>query len=289
MFIRYPKSRVLDNSSDMRETHIRPTCLTRHWYDRDAVGEALHLTAAATKDPFRKRKLLFWTYELVLSEEWKYLWATLEKVALRWGSSATLAAFQPASTDPQTVLDFLQSLLSLPTAAPYDPPVDSESVLEISDKVPEKPAAWTVGQRTRLWLAVQDALRHRRPLRLLRLLGGLAPQVAAEYLGVQTTKKGIYHMLEMVGCPVLPTPVAIDWPDIPVGRVAARLFALPRSVLPTGPIDPLITKMGCAFWRRIWSTVEEDTIWNTYFADDIPDEWSAAEQAKSHLVGSLDS
>jgi hypothetical protein len=255
--------------------------LTRHWYDRAAVGEALQLAAAALKDPFRKRKLLFWTYELVLSEEWEYLWGLLEKVALRWGSSATVAALQPASTNPQAVLDVLHSLLSLPAPPPYDPPGARDPVLEMQD-VPEKPAAWTAAQRTRLFLAVQDATHRGRPLRLLRLLGSLAPQVAADYLGVAAGKKGIYHMLEMVGLPALPTSCDIAWPALQVGRVAARLFAVPRSVAPAGPIDPLVTKSGCAFWRRIWATVDEETLWNTYFPEDLPDEWPAAEQAKSH-------
>jgi hypothetical protein len=253
--------------------------LTRHWYDRDSVGETLLLAAGSWRDPLRKQKLVFWTYELVLSEECDYLWATLERVGNRWGDTATAAALTEKNP-----LHFLQSLLRLPTPAPFDPPADQAMVVP---GTPDVPAAWTAGQRSRLWVAVQDALAHRRPLRLLRLLGALAPQVAAKYLGVQHDgKRGIYHMLETVGCPVLPTPCSVSWPALPVGRVSARLFSVPRSHAPTGPVSPLATKEGCAFWRRVWATVgsveEEEAVWATYFVDDVPDEWSAAEQAKSH-------
>jgi hypothetical protein len=190
------------------------------------------------------------------------------------------------SLNPLHFLHFLHVLLSLPAPPPYDPP--AASAVEPScdaETVPEKPAAWSPHQRKRLWLAVQNALSIGRSLRLLRLLGGLPPSVAAEYLQVAWDgKRGLYHMLEIVGCPVLPTSTSaslLEWPKLAVGRVAARLFSVPRSALGngTGPMDP---RDGCAFWRRIWSTQPEETVWNTYFADDLPDEWPAGELAKSH-------
>ena len=196
--------------------------LTRHWYEHNVVGEALLLVAGAWKDPFRKRKLIFWTYELVLSEEEEYLWEILEKIAMKWGDSATISAL--ASKDP---LHFLHCLLALPSIQPYDPPPPSlppsSEPCPIHPSTPEKPTTWTVEQRSRLWIAVQDAKKRGRSVRLLRLLGNLAPQIAAEYLGVAGTKKGIYHMLEMVGCPAPLTSTTVGWPAIPVGRVAARL------------------------------------------------------------------
>lgn len=256
--------------------------LTRHWYDRDSVGEALQFAAGSWRDPLRKQKLVFWTYELVLSEELDYLWGILECVGRRWGSSATMAALE--TREP---LQFLQALLALPTPVPYDPPLNDMDPTR--SEAPDVPSAWTPGQRARLWIAVQDAIVHRRSLRLLRLLGALPLQVAVKYLSIPWDgKRGIYHLLEMKGIPVLPTTsLSISWPALPVGRVAARLFSVPRAHAPAGPVSPLATKEGCAFWRRVWGTVgsveEEEALWATYFADDIPDEWSAAEQAKSHL------
>lgn len=260
--------------------------LTRHWYDRDSVGDALFQAAGAWRDPLRKQKLIFWTYELVLSEETDYLWGILERISWRWGSSATHALVHRSG--PRAPLDFLQTLLALPTPAPFDPPAAAaETEIPLHPQTPDVPTSWLPSQRSRLWIAVRDAVAHRRSLRLLRLLGALAPQVAAKYLGAPTDgKQGIYHMLETVGCPVLPTSSSapLCWPNIPIGRVAARLFAVPRTHAPTGPVSPLATKEGCAFWRRIWATEDEDIIWSTYFVDDVPDEWSVAEQAKSHLL-----
>ncbi len=268
--------------------------LTRHWYDRGAVGEALFQAAGAWRDPLRKQKLIFWTYELVLSEELEYLWGILERVGKRWGDSATLAALE--SKEP---LHFLHALLTLPAPPPYEPPVvQKEEDCVGNEEIPSVPALWTLGQRRRLWVAVQNAVEYRRPLRLLRLLGALPPQVAAKYLGCPWDGKGgIYHMLEMKGIPALPTPTSashstpLSWPVLPIGRVAARLFSVPRAHAPTGPVNPLATKEGCAFWRRVWGTVQcaedEEAFWATYFVDDIPDEWSAAEQGKSHSGHSL--
>jgi hypothetical protein len=61
----------------------------------------------------------------------------------------------------------------------------------------------------------------------------------------------------------------------------------------TFTIDVLREK-GCAFWKdRLeeadpWSSDEAlEEFWDTYFPDDIPDEWSLADQKKSHGPGLL--
>ena len=254
--------------------------LTRHWYDLDSVVETISFVAGTWRDPLRKQKLLFWTYELVLSEEWDRLWVALERIAKRWGDSACLAALSRRQ-DAQDVLTFLQRLLALPTPPPYDPP-SAAPLQKALPSLPDTPATWTAEQRARLWWAVQDAVAHRHPLRLLRLLGGLPPATASRYLGAQGT--GIYHMLEILELPALPAPCAITWPQLAVGRIAARLFAIPRHLLPTGAFNPAGPNVedGCAFWRRIWTTCDADTVWNEYFLDDLPDEWPAAERTKSH-------
>lgn len=264
--------------------------ITRHFYERDSVGEALLIAAGTWRDPLRKQKLLFWAYELVLSEEWEYLWEILEKVAIRWGNQKCVDACMPLAHTAEAVLNFLHLLLELPTPAPYDAPTITALTKPLPPGLPKKPATWTAEQRSRLWWAVQEAVARRWSLRLLRLLGSIPN--ASEYLGLQPTKRGIYHLLEMVGCPANPilvtTSCNISWPAIPVGRVTARLFSVPRAHAPAGPILPLATKEGCAFWIRTWGAVgsveEEEAVWATCFVDDLPDEWSAAEQAKSHVV-----
>ena len=252
------------------------TMLTRHFYDLHSVEETLFHVAGNFKDPLRKQKLVFWTYELILSEEEERMWGVLTRIAHRYGNSALLAASSPPS-DP---LHFLQLFLSLPY--PYEPPKDIEDagVAELATFIPERPTTWSAFQRSRLFTAVQDALAHRRTLRLARLLGGLPPSTAALYLGCPS--QGVLHMLETLGLPPLPThSVPLKWPTLPVGRLAARLFSVPRTLLPA-PIGPSGAEVaqGCAFWRRVW----QDDMWDTYFPDDIPDEWSTAEKAKSHAL-----
>ncbi len=270
--------------------------ITRHWYDRDAVGKALTVAVSAgAKDPLRKQKILFWSYELILSEEWEYLWGTLERVAWRWGNGAAVAALRPngRETDPTAVLDFLQILLALPVVVPYDPPAPATAAAEATVTTePRVPTTWTAEQRLRLWRAVKNAMQYGRALRLVRLLGGLGSDVAAAYLGIPTAgeKRGIYHLLEAVGIPCPPgTPVHLKWPELPTGRMTARIFALPKSVrsgITWDLGDPTLTRtQGTAFWRRVWETAkDEEDVWNTHFADDIPDEWPAAEKQKSHAV-----
>lgn len=58
-----------------------------------------------------------------------------------------------------------------------------------------------------------------------------------------------------------------------------------------GTYKPLL---GCAFWDRVldetkpWESDErKEVFWDTYFPDDIPDEWSLADQQKSHGEGVL--
>lgn len=301
--------------------------ITRHWYPRDSVGEALFQAAGAWRDPLRKQKVLFWAYELVLSEEWDYLWGILDRMALRWGDSACLTA--PKTHTSEAILHFLHLLLSLPIVIPYEPPsMEPLASLATLEAIPEKPVTWSAEQRGRLWIAVQSALRHRQPARLLKLLSALPPSVAAEYLALKAAnigkrgrdrrieysptsmspsrdseivstdtitlslKMGLYPMLEMVGCPVLRQELHLAWPELPVGRLQARRFSLPKPLLANlapGPLDPLVaTKEGCAFWRRLWATVktadDEEAFWNTYFSEDVPDEWSAAELGKSYIL-----
>ncbi len=271
--------------------------ITRHWYDRDAVGKALSAAAVSAKDPLRKQKILFWSYELILSEEWEYLWGTLERVAWRWGNGAAVAALRPAGRerDAAAVLDFLQILLRLPAVAPYDPPPVScaaETTDGTSAGIPLVPTTWTADQRLRLWRAVKNAVHHSRALRLVRLLGGLSGEVAAAYLEIPAAnaKRGIYHLLEAAGIACPPgSPVQLKWPELPTSRMTARIFAIPKSLrggITWNLSDPTLTRtLGTAFWRRVWETAkDEEDVWNTHFADDIPDEWPVAEKQKSHAV-----
>jgi hypothetical protein len=91
------------------------------------------------------------------------------------------------------------------------------------------------------------------------------------------------------------------WPTVRgEGMRAARLFAIPRPIQAKTP--PMhggpegILDGACGFWKRVCSeygigegmqffTGGDDAaeeFYAEFFADDIPDEWSAAEREKSH-------
>jgi hypothetical protein len=87
-----------------------------------------------------------------------------------------------------------------------------------------------------------------------------------------------------------------------VGRRSARFFAIPRESLTQnttrGQMPNKYTNIselrnpiphledGCKFWKRVQIT--DDETYDKYFPDDIPDEWSTADQEKSHGRGCLD-
>lgn len=262
--------------------------LTRHFYPREGVGEALLLTFAA-KDPLRKQKAAFWAYELLLSKEDEYLWEILGKAVAKYGGSKEEDLLQQ-----RKLLPLLTALL-IAWPQPYGLPLAKPCT--IPEGLPEQPTAWSVEQRARLWWATQDAIRHTRPERLLRLLGSQHPSIASQYL--QTSKAGWRRMLEAVGCPWNPRPgTPIQFPKLHVGCLSARLFALPKQCLSKTPLHPAGWDVweGCRIWKQVlqeagageigtFADVEqEETFYSTYFPDDIPDEWTAQERAKSHLL-----
>lgn len=129
-------------------------------------------------------------------------------------------------------------------------------------------------------------------------------------------------LLETLPNPGLPLYMRdwISWTDM-VGRRRARIHAIPVEALhketTRGSISSSYTNIvdirepvllvtgGCAWWRRTtkeagFVVVDEDTIevpddedyeqfYATNFPDDIPDEWSAADQQKSHGRGLAES
>lgn len=100
-----------------------------------------------------------------------------------------------------------------------------------------------------------------------------------------------------------------EWTDL-YGRRRRRIYQIPYECLykvtkrglqsnKVSTLDELYTLsdaslLGCPFWNRI---IEEEAPWldddrkmdfyDLYFPDDIPDEWSRADQEKSHGWGSL--
>jgi hypothetical protein len=92
--------------------------------------------------------------------------------------------------------------------------------------------------------------------------------------------------------------------DQHLGRRAGRRFPIPamalhagttRGQLPTDATNIAVLRVptthlaeGCAFWRAALRKIRDpssEAFHSTYFPDDIPDEWSADDQQKSHGVG----
>lgn len=83
------------------------------------------------------------------------------------------------------------------------------------------------------------------------------------------------------------------------GKRQSRLFSIKPEMLPHGykrilQADALcesavkVMALGCKFWQNIGSLINDDSslesVVDTYFPDDIPDEWSVTDRAKSHPV-----
>jgi len=83
------------------------------------------------------------------------------------------------------------------------------------------------------------------------------------------------------------------------GLRSSRLFSIKTEQLPLGYkrvlqadalcISPLkVMENGCKFWINVGALIQDDetleSVVDTYFPDDIPDEWSTVDRAKSHPV-----
>lgn len=300
---------------------------TRHFYDRDAVGETFVWLYSQHKDPLRKVKMTFWAHELWISEEVPFLLETLRRT---WDVHGHPLYPLPVSSDPLVLLGALLVQPVLPTSfpPPFSAPMQAPAISDKPPIVPPTlPSKWSAEQRVRLWRAVRDAVVKRQTERLYRLLAGV-PRSAAiltDYLGIRVGKDvksayvggtlGLQHILCREGGLVWKTwppqapyePAVVKWPTgLPVGFLAARRFAIPKHLLPKVPMEPsgFGTLSGCQVWQRLLTEAGVDraaseAVGYLVFRDgdeafeafydavfgttDIPDEWSKAEKAKSHL------
>jgi hypothetical protein len=255
--------------------------ITRHFYPLKGVAEALYQSAGSGKDPLRKTKIAFWLYELYVSEEYDLLRTTIHRIWSRYGTPYPLG---PIVTEE----DYLHCLWSIQHEWQLPSPFPSTDA-ETLDK------------------AVLDAKVHRRGVRLYRLLAGLPTSSQIAYLGEINPSVGLQHELVRLGYEwyVPREKTKGTWPSLSVGRRSSRMFCLPKSLICSRSLDPcgLDVLEGSAVWRRILqesgceiakskekgslcfgSDEAYESFYATYFPDDIPDEWSSAERAKSHLT-----
>lgn len=298
---------------------------TRHFYDRDCVADALH-SALLHKHPLRKQQVLFWTHELVVSEEWDLLFHTLTRAFLHFPPFPSLFdAWKQYSSQIQNedaILDLLRHLLR-PVAC-----------LTLSETPVAAATVQTIDPDRRRKV-VNEAFQKQNANRLFVLLGSLDCSAILQHLpGIATSAnpillsawksnggKGFPVLLKSAGLSWWISPDSefltpsgsgsLSWPKRELGSLSARLFRTPRRKHPMD-LSGLGILTGCAVWSRILqesgvdiqksqetgmfvltASVESaedvevaevtEKFYATYFPDDIPDEWTAEERAKSHL------
>ena len=221
--------------------------------------------------------MLFWIYELFLSEEWEAIRDVCERAWSMFGypCSEGVEALRAVKHDPRSVpalLRFLEyiyrSAVVMPaplTRAPQDAMVETATKAAeqpqrqtVTSSLPSIPAEWTMNQRRRLWIAVKEAQRLQRAERLYQLLGAQPRAVAEAYTGIRfECAGGIQHQegggvwtAFQTSAPSMKWPA--EWAP-GVGTRGARLFGLPKHLVAPRPMHPtgLDVLDGCAFWQRV--------------------------------------
>ncbi len=295
------------------QDHPMVSCWTRNFYELDAVADSL-ATAILNKHPLRRQHALFWAHELWVSEEWDLLYKTLTKAFLNYPPvPGLISAWEQYTENPQceeTALRFMSVLLDYPV-----------QILE-SARTPDINCP-AISDTQVLKRAVTNAESNNQGVRLFLLLGTLPAKEAAALLSAKTTKKVNQKLLQLWkqnnrGLPLVLANAGMtwcseqyeqhashinnQWPQRNVGMLAARLFRTTRRKIPMTPSAVGILT-GCAAWQRILvenridrNACEEagdlvfeddescEAFYQTYFPEDIPDEWTAEEKAKSHAI-----
>jgi hypothetical protein len=296
---------------------------TRHWYDREAVAEALY-SSILQKHPLRRQKILVWSHELFVSEEYDLLFSTLTRAWLHFlyspGCTEAWIAYTNSKNSEESVLKFLQYVVAplqgneFVQVSHKIPKIPKEYTNPIeSDKIPFVPDTWSSDQRAYAFHSVQNALKKRRAMQLTAMLVTMDADEAFSYIPhndccpsdlitvVCKNKRGIQHVLGHMGYVWNQwMPTSVVWPARSIGSLSARVFCTPKRkhTMESSAVGIL---SGSAVWQRImkessvnlkeslrqkrlvFDAIEsEERFYSVYFPDDIPDEWTAEEIAKSH-------
>ena len=259
--------------------------LTRHLYELDEVISALQLCLSTKEDAG-----LFWLWELVVSKE--------EAVAA-------------------SLLDY-----DAYTEATAEDWITQYQIHGVTGRRPTKrihnrlDIAAAFAAATEFWLGLDDACQRKNIVAAIWYLKNTtlsSDQIRKALTMIDPTiptckpvLSAVYHYC---------VPKAKKWCDLwdswnkQIGRRAARLYAIPEAALtPTttrGSLPRKYTNIadirepvallseGCTFWKEVMMESgghfkDDDSLekfYATYFPDDIPDEWSLADQQKSHGRG----
>ena len=288
--------------------------LTRHFYELEEVAYALI-------DCLRRRKseeAVFWARELLLSEEEETLTIAVVQAwimfmgppGVDWLDAWTAAAAAAADSSQEKQLTLIQSFCQRSTVSKgwltfwiasrgFSPEASDERIsLALTENDPIC-LYW--------WLGHQY---EKKPSLVLATLSTFvdSPEIFDSIKAAMTLKIGLHMKMLLSVCavqilclksyptaPVIAGAVVTDaWT---VGLRSSRLFTISDEQLPRGykritQADALcmsprsLMERGCAFWRAFAFTSDEmlESIVDTYFPNDIPDEWSVADRSKSHPV-----
>jgi hypothetical protein len=235
-------------------------------------------------------------------------------------STAFLASLDPAESIDHN--DATQWWISLDSACRQGATQDAIWLLQAVQQLLSADAIWSaLGIASRGGLATGNAIRLLQAAATPHPVSQILHQIAATMLLCCPTSKR-ESMLSPLSQPGVGHYVRdwTSWASL-VGRRAARIHAIPTDALHSqtarGSIEykftnvpdlreplPLLVE-GCKWWRtaiKAAGAIEDpdtDTLMfpnddvyedfmDTYFPDDIPDEWSLQEQQKSHGRGSLE-
>lgn len=239
------------------------------------------------------------------------------------GAAAFVASLDPAETlDRNEAASFW---ISLDSACRQKSVVDALWLLQAATPILSADAIWSaicIATRSSLSLAPGTP---GTPLAVLQAAATPHPESqllhqAAAILLLSSSNRDT--MIEAPLCSTRPPPPVFvkDWETwtMDLGRRAARRYAIPDAALHSktarGQITAAYTNIadirepvsglpvGCAWWRRVCAEMgltsdplsgacyfpNDDVLesfYDRFFPDDIPDEWSAADQCKSHGPG----
>lgn len=284
--------------------------LTRHFYELEEVAYALI-------DCLRRglnEEAVFWARELLLSEEEEALTITVVQAWIMFMGPKSVDWLDAWFTcsDVDSKLTLIQTFSRRSTvgwltfwiaARGFSPMASDDRVsLALNDNDPVC-LYWWLGQQY-----------EKKPSTVLATLSTFvdSPEIFDSIKKAMSLKLGLHMKTLLSVCAVqilclknypeanICSSSSVTYGSWTVGLRSSRLFTIRDEQLPRGYkrqtqaaalcLSPLpLLERSCAFWQRqrlAASTSDEmlESVVDTYFPNDIPDEWSVADRSKSHPV-----
>ena len=283
--------------------------LSIHFYDIDDVCRALLLALRHG----RAKEAVFWARELVLSHEEDSLGKTMIKAwllllgapCIQWLDAWTTVKGDVGGCQRLVlVAEFSRLVSGYEGRAPYQcfvlaargfaPVADLEKVGAALGEGDPFRLYWHLGPMKPVLLAEQlctyvDSPELFDSIKVAIKASVIPMSVLLGAAAVQLLCMSEYPATLVLTCEADVASWLCEW-EPTVGRRSGRLYELESSVseseLLCSAID--LMKKGCAYWQGALVLVQDDSshenVVDLHFPDDIPDEWSRSDRAKSHPV-----